>query len=150
MLKRLLPVLCLVMTACDVIPSLGFSLDSSGAVILVPLCPGEVVQSVALVESGDQIVGDEDDVVIWRITSPDGSVVDNYVVGETPEGFVEDTPMTGETPDLLVVEVQTSLAVLVDEAEMAELADGRVLVKGDRFDSWDEALEEINPGCPDE
>jgi hypothetical protein len=77
-------------------------------------------------------------------------VVDNYVVGETPEGFVENTPMTGETPDHLVVEVQTSLAVLVDEAEMAELADGRVLVKGDRFDSWDEALEEINQGCPEE
>lgn len=72
--------------------------------------PGELVRTVTLLEPRDQIIGDEDDPVLWRISSPD-STLGTFVVGETPQGFREVVALSDlPPPDLkLGIVIDTSL-----------------------------------------
>jgi hypothetical protein len=88
----------LLMPACDEFPgidAIGVQRDptGSGIEILKPLCPGDRVTDVSLINAPGGHIDDNESGILWRITSDAGSVQDSYVVGTTPPGFVEKVPL---------------------------------------------------------
>lgn len=79
--------------ACDTFgrerrTAISSSATGSGIEVHFVACSVEVVRTVTLLEPRGQIIGDEDDPVLWRISSP-GSTLRTFVVGEVPQGFRE-------------------------------------------------------------
>src|SRR6266545_6977197 len=107
----------LLFSACDPFPvrdriGVSLSIDTRSVVIHRALCPGEKVVSVRLVETDGNVVGDDDDPVLWEIVSQMGSPQSVYTAGSVPAGFGERVPLRGPLPErhLLGALVETSLS----------------------------------------
>jgi len=111
-----LPLATLLASACD--PGLPRNLvavtgdQASGIVgVLYARCPNELITSVEIVVLTGNVVGDENDQVLWEITSANGSTNSAFVVGRTPVGFVEQVPLESPLPSdkILAAIVDTNL-----------------------------------------
>lgn len=131
-LFRLFPLVLVLplLTACDPVPiadRLGVTMSSSDTpTVLFESCPGELVTTVSLIQSNGEL-GDDDDQVLWRITSPEGSQEARFPVGTTPSGFEEEVPLSSKLPRdrLLTAHVATS-----DGSETAAAFDLAALKEG--------------------
>jgi hypothetical protein len=88
-----------VASACDEFPGsevIGVRLGADGKSIEVVkvLCPGDRVTEVDLLPAPGGDPSDDEDDLLWRISSEIGSAEGSYVVGVTPTGFVEEVPLT--------------------------------------------------------
>jgi hypothetical protein len=78
-------------------------------------CPGELVGRVELVRQLGQVVGDEDDVVIWAISRLNQEPRSSFVVGRTTPGFREVVPLSSPPPK------GVRLAAIVTTSEVADV-----------------------------
>lgn len=123
--------LVLSLAACDEFPAqrtLGIEGVNARFRIVTVLCPGERVRSVSLVRVRGPIHLDEDDELLWRITSSGGSPVKVYVPGFTPAGFSETKDLGMGLPDdgRLAVRVQTDQVISSAVFSMRDLRPGYV------------------------
>jgi hypothetical protein len=85
--------------ACDEFPgieAIGVRLGADGKSIEVVkvLCPGDRVTEVTLLPAPGGDPSDDEDDLLWKISSEAGLPASEYVVGVTPSGFVEDVPLS--------------------------------------------------------
>lgn len=125
------------LVSCDEATSqLRVGLSSSpggiGIEIRFLTCMSERVVSVALLRKRGELVGDQDDEVLWKIRSSRGSQRSVYRVGATPPGFELIVPVRAEslTPPPLAVKVETTMIPSTTISfDPRDLREGRILVR---------------------
>jgi len=151
----LLALLTWLVPACDPLlpPDLvGVTRDSQTGIVEVfySRCSDELVRLVEIVVLKGNVAGDEDDRVLWRITSTHGSTENDFVVGHIPAGFSEEFPLQGDLP------AGESLAVIVDtnlrpgpfqEFRLEQLRGGEVLTN-DQYVSSADFASQTPEDCP--
>jgi hypothetical protein len=123
--------LCSTLVSCERATSqerISIGVSSAGAAVInwYP-CDAEVIRGVSLVRPNGN-PGDENDEVLWLITSP-GLTESRFVVGQTPEGFREAVPLTKQVQpgESLSAIVETDTLTTPIGFSLAELEEGRVL-----------------------
>jgi hypothetical protein len=142
-------ILTLILAGCDpLLPDagVGVSLEEGGQIrIHLALCPGEMVSRIALVTTRDNVVGNEDDLVLWEIrpTADGGNEGRGFrvleaLVGVDPDGFDETVALTEPIPrrDQLDIFKDTSQTEQIASFEVAELSIGSILSEDEM---WSEA-----------
>jgi hypothetical protein len=120
---------------------------SGPPVLVTALCSDERVRSVEL--RTNPLADVDDDVpdhipdadVLWRITSEEGSDLEQYVVGGEPPGFVTEVPLAGPPPDGALAlgfdSTQLGESVTFSLDRLALLQPGELLYLGDLADTDD-------------
>lgn len=147
-----LVVAVLMATACDPGPPrdrLGLVAQEGGPRVLVHLCPEERIQDVTLFRVEGNVVGDENDEVLWRVSSDRGAKVEEFVIGSTPSPAFETVqqfrpPLQGEH---LSVQVRTSLTRFHLSFASEELESRGFVTSGEGGDSPEE-FRDRQPQCP--
>jgi hypothetical protein len=109
--------LTLAIAGCDPLESdagVGVSLQDGRQVqIHVALCSAETLSELKLLKAIDSVVGNEDDLVLWAISSEAGNEeekeqglrIREVLVGVVPAGFEETVPLKGPIPRRQVLDV---------------------------------------------
>lgn len=89
------------------IDPIGATLRDGNVVVLVPLCPGQRVSAVEVIQSTDPQI-DEKDARLWKISAAEPQAINTIVLGELPQSFREDIALTADfaKDDVLFVEIK--------------------------------------------
>jgi hypothetical protein len=125
--------LLLVLISCDPGPpreAIGVTKSGSRIVVYYVLCPGELVKDLQLLTARGGIIGDEDDQVLWDVSSDEGSRQSSYTVGAKPEGFSETSSLRllPSPRQRLAVVVQTTRADNFVVLRLSDLREDRIWV----------------------
>lgn len=128
------------LVACDEVPSqlrIGISSAVRGRGIEIHFmpCDSERVLSVGLLRAHGELVGDQDDEVLWEIQSEEGSQRSVYLVGMTAPGFELVSPLSVESldPPPVAVKIQTTqIPSTTISFDPRELREGPILVRDGR------------------
>lgn len=135
-----LGVLMLAMASCTPDPAgdVGVGMGDGGQLeLFLGLCDGDGLNSALVADPVDEVVGNDDDIVYWRIDRADASASSPTIleVGEVVEGFVSSGPTTPlPTADVeLMFLVETDRESYFTQFTQAELMDGELAtVSGER------------------
>jgi hypothetical protein len=126
-LSLALPSLGLV--ACDPgLPddSVGVYVDGSSVhVAYGPLCPGERILGLSVLQVRGNVVGDSNDQVLWMTESPSGTRTSDWVVGEVGPSWVETVPLVEPLPSGRELAAQVETTMLPDATATFFLGDLR-------------------------
>jgi len=124
MLSGALTLMAALVVACDQpVERIGLELTESGGLVIhyLPCRSDTRVSEVSLLDANGTRAGD-DDVLLWRITSQDGTLGREFEVGETSEGFeLTKTLASPLGPDRLLRVVVASSALPQGESSYARL-----------------------------
>jgi hypothetical protein len=124
-----LSALSLALVACD--PGLpddvvGVYVDGPSVhVAYGPLCPGERILGLSVLQIRGNVVGDSNDRVLWRAESPSGTRTSDLVVGELGPGWVETVPLVEPLAGGRELAAQVETTMLPDATTTFALGDLR-------------------------
>lgn len=142
----------LMAAACDPGPPrdrLGLVAQEGEPKVLVHLCPEERIKDVTLFRVEGNVVGDDNDEVLWRAAAESGAKFEEFVIGNTPAPGFETLqqfrpPLEGEH---LSVQVRTSLTRFHLSFASEELESRGFVTSGEDGVSPDE-FRDRQPQCP--
>jgi hypothetical protein len=133
--------LMLVLTSCDEFPAnskLGVSIDPQDVLsIHFIACPGELVTDLSVVVLEGAFVGDENDEILWEISSsPGGSLPLVLQYGDVPPGFAETVQAQPLPPSeiQLGINVNTMSSGSAVVFDVGGLSEGRAFSDGASLD----------------
>lgn len=141
--------------SCDEATSqlrMGLSSFAGGTDIRIHFvtCRSERVVSVALLRRRGELVGDQDDEVLWQIRSAKGSQQSLYLAGITPTGFELIVPMNGESlhPPPIAAKIQTTaIPSTTISFDPYDLREGAILVRDGRRMSMTDFRAQARRAC---
>jgi hypothetical protein len=140
------------MIACDSFPAaegLGVTTESGELVIIFVACGNDTVRTVAVARQVGDSPWDEDDQVLWRISSTGHTSHFEFAVSDTPTGFREEQRLNELLPpdEELVALVETTRVGLATEFQSSELEAGIVRTARGNHLEKSRFLDQANNRC---
>jgi hypothetical protein len=140
--------------SCDpLLPrSVGVRIEGASVHVSTPLCPRERVNAITVFEVRGNVIGDADDVVLWRTAGEPGIEVPDIVLGDVPPGWSETRSFPPELPKeaRMAVQLGTTLTTRLSPTfDPSELRSTEVLTE-DGYVPLEDLQARGVSGCPED